>query len=211
MASGKENGMRLRVRVAAVLVAVAAASVGVVTASPSYAVNTIVCDHGPHLCVDRQGSGTTIGTPIIGWGPNFGDGAQHFTTPSVGAWVCGQYSTVHNGENGCVGPFTNGSGLNARYDGRPVVQVRSYGAVDGCVVPQSLNDGAMLNVCNANGMAWVANNAYLINVWASNTYYQQFGAYNTPWFLNGVPGQGNRLPVTTSGQANIDQWYFYNG
>lgn len=202
---------RIGMAIAGLLVASGLTATAAVTAPAAHAANTVICDHGPGLCMDRQGNGTTIGTPIIGWAKNFGDGAQHFTAPSVGAWVCGLYSTVHNGENGCTGPFTVGSGLNARYDGKPIVQFRSYGAVDGCVTPQSLNDGAMLNVCNANGMAWVANNAYAINVWASNTYYSQFHVANTPWFLNGVPGQGNRLPVTTTGSANIDQWYSFTG
>jgi len=189
--------MRLRNLVAALSAVVTLAGVATavaVTAPAAHAVgNSAYCTYpNASLCMNRAGGGTGQGTHIIGY-PGATDPNAKLDTKYYNNFVCGQYITVHNGENGCVGPFTNGSGLNSRYDGDYVIYLQFYGGSNGCVGQSSEAYAILYTSCVPSGGAFVVsptNGAYLISVGVSNYWYGQGGGSNRPyWLVAGSSGQ----------------------
>lgn len=205
--------MRIRKRLVIVL-----ASLTVITGSAAVAATTanantseITCNQPPgggmqaYYCMNRAGGGIQAGTPIIGYNPDF-DNNEDIRSAQLASDCEG---SVHNGENGLVCPFTLNSGLNARYDGDIIAELYRPGT-GFCITPNSVRDAAILNDCGADGYAFVIPPSnYIINVWASNTAYQEGFGSNRPVFLNGATYQSEQLPLSFTGNAHIDQWYCY--
>jgi hypothetical protein len=136
--------------------------------------------------MNRSGGGTANGTNVITYAQN--DPHNDFTFAQLFNYVCGKYPYVRNGENGCVGPFTNGSGLNARYDGDPVVEISAYNEGKCVAIPNFDTTLTALEQCGAPGYVFVlshVNNAYyLVSVGESNFVYGQTHRSNAPQWLN---------------------------
>lgn len=146
--------------------------------------------------MNRGGGSTSHGGHVIAYNP--GNANNDFTFVHYTNFVCGVYDTVHNGESGCVGPFTNGSGLNARYDGHIVYYLNAYDEDNDCVAIPSFTSGLLaLGGCTDNGTAWVVGGpgswgVYVISVGESNWIYGQLGTANNPQFMHdhgGIPNQ----------------------
>lgn len=153
-------------------------------------------------CLNRKGGGTGGGTEIIYW--SFNDPNNDFTFLDVGAWVCGKYDTVHNGENGCLGPFTNGSGLNARYDGKPLFRIWAYNEGLCAAVPNYFARLLDLGNCTAQGTVYVYDTSSnsVIGVGESNYEYGQDGLTNDPYWMY---AQTNGFQVETN--VLSEQWF----
>jgi hypothetical protein len=144
--------------------------------------------------MNRAGGGTGQGTPIIGWPRDTNASLDSFYYNN---YVCGQYETVHNGEGGCVGPFANGSGLNARYDTDHVVYLQFDDASSaqpiGCIGQSGESEAILYTGCVPSGGAFVVSNtngAFLISVGVSNYWYNNGGGSNRPyWLVAGSQGQ----------------------
>jgi hypothetical protein len=105
---------------------------------------------------------------------------------------------VRNGEGGILCPFRNGSGLNARYDGRPIVGIVRDSDFGRCAVIPGFNSspGVALGNCGDQGYAWVDtafNN--VVSIGQSNWWWDNHGhPSNVPWWLFDL-GVGNQLIV----------------
>jgi hypothetical protein len=188
--------LRPRLRLAAVA-AVLLTLAGVATAAPAHAAsgyNSYCIYPSGSLCMNRAGGGTSQGTHIIGWPRDTNASLDSFYYNN---YVCGTYETVHNGEGGCVGPFANGSGLNARYDTDHVVYLEfdaaSSGQPIGCIGQSSEAYAVLYTGCVPSGGAFVVSNtngAFLISVGVSNYWYTNGGGSNRPyWLVAGSQGQ----------------------
>jgi len=172
----------------------------------------ITCNaSNPSLCMNRSGGGTGNGTHVITWFHDFDNNEDIILVP-ISNFVCGRYGTVQNNQNGdgCVGPFTNGSGLNSRYQGVQLYKLQRNGT-GSCVIPDSSQFGAVLGGCTASGYvyAW-SDAAYLVNVFVSNQAYAQGFGTNDPAFLQGQNTTGLQLTYSAphqAGRAGIDQWF----
>lgn len=188
--------MRKPLRLAALAVATAAtgllAFMPGLTAHAAPLVQLCSFNNSDH-CMNRGGGGTGNGTHVITYHQD--DGNNDFTLVSTSGSVCGQYNTVHNGESGCTGPFVIGSGLNARYDTKPVVEVYAYNEAKCAAIPSFVSALSVLEDCGANGYAYVesivSGKAYLVSVGESNYQYNQNHVGNTPYWLDdiGIPNQ----------------------
>lgn len=138
-------------------------------------------------CMNRYHGQTSSGTPVISYTDNTNDPNEDFEFLVITNFVCGQYGTVHNGENGCWGPFTVGSGLNQRYDGKNVGEIVSYFTNWCSVIDQHLATDSLQN-CGSVGYVFVdspVNGAdYLVNVAYSNSIYQATQVTNRPYWLD---------------------------
>lgn len=198
--------MHLRTKLAAITSAILLTGGIVVAVTTTAEANTtpLICNGAsPQRCMNRQGGGILDGTHIITWNRDF-DNNEDFSSVVIDDG-CG--ASVHNGEGGMVCPFTNGSGLNARYDGRPIVQLQRRGT-GFCIVPDGPVTGAVLGGCTDNGRAYVVSAAnYAIDVYASNRAYANGFGTNRPMFLNGFDFNSEQLTYSFTGNAGIDQWY----
>ena len=178
----------------------------VASANTSFA----MCNQGlnPNLCMNRAGGGTGNGTFVISYTKDF-DNNEDFTLNPLST-DCG--GTVHNGENGMTCPFDPGTGLNARYDGRPIYTILSP-STNKCATAGT-DSLVTLQPCNDSGVAWVMSSAsYLINPYRSNLCFNGgcggvgLGT-NMPEFLCDVGTSGSRLYVPPTGNAGYCQWFF---
>jgi len=206
--------MRLPRKAGLALTAILLAVSGMIAAGGTAQANTsqATCNNNnPDFCMNRNGGGTGNGTHIIGWTEDLDNNEDIILVP-ISGFVCGKYGTVQNGQNGdgCLGPFTPGSGLNARYQGVQLYKLNRHGT-GSCVIPDSSQVGAVLGGCTANGYvyAW-SSSAYLINVFVSNQSYAQGFGGNDPAFLDGTSAQGSQLQYSAPHQGGIagrDQWF----
>ena len=170
---------RLTVTLAAIVLATTG-TLAFATQDAHGATDTVICNSTwSGQCLNRSGGATAYGTHVIPWrytatNENFRVG---YTTAG-----CGGY--VRNGENGCLGPFTNGSGLNKALDGSPIVRVISGGA---CVVPHDIgsHDIAVLGRCNAYGVYYVFSRGSheLVDIDVSNAYFKYYKVTKVPYGL----------------------------
>jgi hypothetical protein len=120
--------------------------------------------------------------------------------------------------SGSFQPFSDGSGLNTRYNGRPVYEFewwRNGKATGICIAGYTPNADPYNDYCNNSGysIAYVFTSySDLVSVGASNTLYGETHKANQPVWL-GPNGKGNiangdSVYLTTT-QANILPWDFY--
>jgi len=145
-----------------------------------------VCQTLGNDCLNRAGGATSFGTHVIAYTEN--DNNNDFAFGDENLSYCGGTNWVHNGENGLVCPFTNGSGLNARYDHKFIFRLHAYHEINTCAVVSNNTFGNVtLNSCGSNGYLWVGspngNGDYLINVGMSNAQYASTGITNRPFWL----------------------------
>lgn len=144
------------------------------------------------LCMNRDGGGTSQGTAIIGWADD-GDGNEYFVSRYDDSGCDGDI--VQDGENGCLWPFSDGSGLNSRYDGDSVVYFQAYSGSSsvGCVGETSEAYATLFSGCLPDGAAMVlsdTNGAFLIDVQVSDYWYGQGDGSDKPyWLVAGSEGQ----------------------
>jgi len=159
-----------------------------------------VCDLlGSHDCMNRQHGGVQSGTWVVAY--NLNDNNNDFTVADSGgvSW-CGGSNWVHNGENGLVCPFSVGSGLNARYDKKAIVQLYNY-TYGWCANANFSDYSINLGACGNNGYLWVdspdgSSGDWFINVGQSNYAYGNGGPSNQPYWL-GTLGTGLRMVAGT--------------
>lgn len=180
-------------------------------ALPAAQANTTfaMCTQGlsPNVCINRAGGGTSDGTPIIGYTKDF-DNNEDFSLSSLSTDCDG---SVHNGEDGLTCPFDAGTGLNARYDGRPIYTLYSSSTNKCAVAATSIL--LSLDPCSDAGVAFVLSSAnYLINPYYSNRCFN--GGCNGVGLGVNVPefmcsdGLRGRLEVMPNGNAGFCQWFF---
>jgi hypothetical protein len=103
--------------------------------------------NGSHsLCLNRAQGGTSQGTWVIGWsadGDNNNDFEYDFLTG-----MCGGGRVIIYAGGGC--PFAIGSGLNARYDGAYIVQLRAYNENE-CVGSTGMGNAILTGCQNRSG------------------------------------------------------------
>src|SRR5215470_4483047 len=122
---------------------------------------------GSNHCVNRNHGATAFGTHAVSYYRD--DANNDFSLATETLSYCGNTNWVHNGENGLVCPFANGSGLNARYDGKFIMMLHAYHEVNTCAgVTSYLYGTVALEACGSNGYLWVdspgASGEYLVNV-----------------------------------------------
>lgn len=163
---------------------------------------TMMCDSSGGFvlyCMNNQGGSSANGTAIIGY--TYGD-ANDYWQATLQSSECGD-GYVHTSP-AC--PFVNGSGLNSRYAGMSIYKF--YGPNTGkCVTANSSLTAVEVEPCSSSGTVYVwSTSLYVVNVYASNTDYNNgFGA-NRPVFLNGVYSRSEQLGLSFSGNAGVDQW-----
>lgn len=138
-----------------------------------------------------------------------------------------------NGGAGCspnCGPFTEGSGLNADYNGDFVVQLgfvtnstwRNQN-MDASQYSWQYDDGdnastdsvTCQNIVNGGNNGWrncgvaeefiISGSDFLVSVWGSNLSYSHYHITHFPVWLGNGQGQGSGAPVNIS-HANAVQW-----
>lgn len=182
---------------------------GLLAGPAAQATTTVaLCTQGlsPNVCMNRAGGGTRNGTPIIGYTKDF-DNNEDFSLSSLPTDCDG---SVHNGEDGMTCPFDPGTGLNARYDGRPIYTLYSSSTNKcGVAAPTIL---LALQPCSDAGVAFVLSSAnYLINAYYSNLCFN--GGCNGVGLGTNMPeflcsdGLRGRLEVMPNGNAGFCQWF----
>ena len=206
--------MRVRIgRLAIAAAVVSLATLGAVASSASAqtATTSSLAKRAPQVqicasqntdhCLNRYHGTTGFGTWVVSY--HRGDANNDFSFAIENVSWCGNSTWVHNGENGLVCPFTNGSGLNARYDHKFVYFIHAYGETNTCAAVNDFSLTAVnLEPCGSTGYLWVispngSQGGYLINVGMSNFEYSQGGGSNRPYWLYDL-GIGNRLVVSPS-------------
>jgi hypothetical protein len=144
----------------------------------AFSVGSAMCTFGTSstACINRNGGGYTSGTKVIGWYKD-SDNNENFYGVLLTSWCNSGYVTE-------TCPFTVGSGLNARYNGDPIVSLDTSN--NQCVGANSTWDAAVLGGCVPNGGAFVESNVngvFLISVGVSNHWYGVVGTYNAPYWL----------------------------
>jgi hypothetical protein len=108
-------------------------------------------------------------------------------------------------------PFTSGSGLNTRYNGRPIYMIEKSTSTghDGCIWGNTSPFNAEWNFCNSGNNAdwWVKSSYhYWVNVGVSNILYIEGGPANTPYSLSdALNGSGNGSDINVWKTNN--PWY----
>jgi hypothetical protein len=126
-----------------------------------------------------------------------------------------------NQTNGGFQPFTDGSGLNARYNGRPVYEFEWWrnGKDTGvCIAGTSYNADAYNEQCNDGGYSVLfvySSSSGLISVNASNALYANTKTANQPVWLGsngkGNIGTGDNVYLTTTQSNNLPWGFFTDG
>jgi hypothetical protein len=112
-----------------------------------------------------------------------------------------QIGTINGcGTSGGFQPFANGSGLNCRYNGRPVYQLQwgKNGRSGVCIAGDNSAQNAFNDQCNVGPITWFAYSSYsfLIGVGASNVLFEEDGFVpNSPVWLGDLSGDGNGAHV----------------
>jgi hypothetical protein len=136
------------------------------------------------LCANRAGGGTALGTAVIGW--SAGDPNNDFAFGYLTS-MCGAGKVTQNPP--C--PFTDGGGLNTRYNGKVLVEIGSL--TNGCVADSGTGSGfTVLGRCpngggggGAFGTIFVLSQDSNINAPPPTTY-----AVNVDWSNSDAPGGG---------------------
>lgn len=200
--------MRTRNRIAALL-GVLASTLLLVTALgvvPAHAVTIGVTlenitESTPHPFMNRSGGGHVIGTPIGGYG-TFDDN-DDFTFEWYPTTKCGD-NHVHS-TNGQACPFTNGSGLNARYEGADILAIHEYTWGFYATIPNFSTSKLALGDFGAQGDTFVRNAAgYVVSVGQSNYDYAHGGGANNPQWIDSTGVSGAQL--VAAGPANSGPW-----
>ena len=109
-----------------------------------------------------------------------------------------QIGTIHRVTGGFQ-PFANGSGLNVRYDGRPVYQLQwgKNGRSGVCIAGDDTSQNAFNFPCNGGPGTWFAysSSSFLVGVGASNVRYDDTDESNVPVWLGDSTGDGNGAHV----------------
>jgi hypothetical protein len=133
-----------------------------------------------------------------------------------------QVGTVCNGHAGCgggIGPFTNGSGLNARYEYDAYYQFKTDNATTQCVSGSNYDASnglgtLVLKGCASDAHQWfvLSSSYFLANVGANNDDYATNGTQYLPVLAgddgNGIScnnGNGNNVTLTNNGVCQL-QW-----
>ena len=161
-----------------------------------------ITDSTPYPFMNRSGGGHVIGTPIGGYG-TFDDN-DDFTFEFYPTTKCGD-NKVHNGEGGIYCPFTNGSGLNSRYDGADILAIHEYTYGYYAVIPNFGNGKLTLGNFASQGDTYVRNSAgYLVSVGESNYAYGQGFGWNKPYWVDSSGVSGAQLEAAQP--ANSGPW-----
>lgn len=206
-------------RIIAAIVLVAGLGLGVglgaVPKADAQGSNSAICYNGQ--CQNKWNNGTQIRFYQYSNGGILNNG--------WGFHLAGQ---VSNGTGGLIWPFTNGSGLNNRYNTLNVLQIGFQASggdfANGCMSSQGFDPGTETGqletqscVQNSDGhkipdyqLFVVSNLGFIIPVYASNIDYTFWHNYNRPIF-EGATGGGtaNGQPVImTPGAGQLGPWTF---
>ena len=111
-----------------------------------------------------------------------------------------QIGTINGcGTSGGFQPFAKGSGLNCRYNGRPVYQLQwgKNGRSGVCIAGDDTSQNAFNFPCNGGPGTWFAysSSSFLVGVGASNVRYDDTDESNVPVWLGDSTGDGNGAHV----------------
>jgi|GEM_PF-2887268 len=175
-------------------------------------------------CLNRNKGGTGINTPIIGW-YNDHDANEAFAFQYLSA-MCPQTLSSGARVSGYVSsncPFTIGSGLNTKYEGDPIVQIRD--SVTGkCVgnYPNQASLGALETCGNASGADGANGTIFVWNVpggrgtvhWLENRYWTDhnvsIGIDQPAWLCsNYAPAAARQVYTGSPGNGGNCAWTYY--
>ena len=152
----------------------------------------------PAQCADLLNNDAVQGQPIIIDSSTLGQGLG--------------WNEAYEGYNVSeTAPFTEGSGLNARYDNDGVYEIekKTPGGHNGCMGVTGATWLVVWEPCDSEASTnWVlTGDEYLVNVEISNAEYAEYGNYNQPWGLSDqVNGASNGSELNVS---DIDNpWYY---
>jgi hypothetical protein len=133
---------------------------------------------------------------------------------------------VSNGAGGVIWPFTNGTGLNSRYNGRPVYafgfNAAGHQTANQCLSSEAWNPSTETGQLETDGCSqypvgssmpdWfefvLSSGGFLVPVYASNIEYTFYHRYNTPVFC-GATGGGTadgQPVIMTVGAGQLGPW-----
>jgi len=163
---------------------------------------------GGTTCMNAGGGNHQVGGWVIAY--NFNDPNNTFAPVVLRSW-CGNTGWVHNGENGQVCPFTVGSGLNARYDGDPIVGLQDYISNNYATIPNFSNGLVTEGHYGDSGYAWVISATnFIVSVGRSNNLYSQTHQTNNPaWLRDWAQRPGSQLQVQSGSGAGDEPWVCY--
>jgi hypothetical protein len=126
------------------------------------------------------------------------------------------HGTIHGcGTSGGFQPFANGSGLNCRYDGRPVYQLEwgRVGRSGVCIAGDDISQNAFNFPCNGGPGTWFvySSSRYLVGVGASNVRYDDTDEPNVPVWLGDVTGDGNGAHVYLTDAQSLSLTFGFPG
>jgi hypothetical protein len=180
------NRLRLIALAFMMVIAAITAMQGVANASPPVQ----VCSNLGN-CMNRSGGGTANGTNVINYTQN--NANNDFTFLLLSTW-CGATGTVHNGENGILCPFPNGSGLYA---------FRAYNENKYVTIPNFTTTQTKLGNYGDQGYAFVRTpQGFVVSIGVSNDRYNSGGGSNHPYWLN---QQATIGPLVVYDRAD-DEW-----
>jgi len=118
------------------------------------------------------------------------------------------------GTSGGFQPFANGSGLNCRYNGRPVyhLQWAKNGPSGVCIASDDTSQYAFNFPCNGGPGTWFvySSSSYLVGVGASNVLYDDTLEPNAPVWLGDVTGDGNGAHVYSTSAQSLSLTFGFN-
>ena len=119
------------------------------------------------------------------------------------------------GTSGGFQPFANGSGLNCRYNGRPVYQLQwgKNGRSGVCIAGDDISQNAFNFPCNGGPGTWFvySSSRYLVGVGASNVRYDDTFESNAPVWLGDVTGDGNGAHVYLTDSQSLSLTFGFSG
>ena len=149
------------------------------------------------------------------WYGNAGDGnpVDFYDSITTGnsQWCVVIVGTVRDGQNGVIGPFADGSGLNTRYNDDTIYQFR-WGPNQGyCADKGTFNTGpedgeVRIQACIEGGdksrQEWVySRSRYFANVYANNTAYE-----GGPQYIPQLVGDAYHAGSDANGQPISDDY-----
>ena len=119
------------------------------------------------------------------------------------------------GTSGGFQPFANGSGLNCRYDGRPVYQLEwgKYARSGVCIAGDDISQNAFNFPCDGGPGTWFvySSSRYLVGVGASNVRYDDTDEPNVPVWLGDSTGDGNGAHVYLTDAQSLSLTFGFPG
>ncbi|HEY1920342.1 MAG TPA: hypothetical protein VGH27_32640 [Streptosporangiaceae bacterium] len=197
--------MKLRTRTIASIIGVTAVTLGL-AAPAAHASNPArynICTTGSvNQCLNNTAGRATNGNIIQFW-------AYGTQGEPNNDWHYVLQGYVSNGGKTGIWPFTDGSGLNNRYDGLPVYQLQWSQNLNFCADQTGYNPAdeygdLELSTCNAQGsvtdyqMFVYTGEDFWPSVYASNIQYTYYETYDAPVWLGasgGTAGDHNGSPV----------------